>query len=278
VLPLIRLGARPVLVECDDHGQIDVNAAAAAVTPRTRAIVGVHLFGHPCDADAVAAVCREHDLVFVEDAAQAHGAEYRGRRCGSLGRIAAFSFYPGKNLGAYGDAGAVVTDDEELAGRIRVLRDLGQQRKYEHVAAGVNARLDTLQAAVLRVKLRHLDRWNALRRSRAELYTRELEGSVTVPNVAEGVDPVWHLYVIRAANRDEIRDALTAEGIASGMHYPVPLHLQPALATLGHRAGDFPRVEAWARDLLSLPMFPELTDDEVRRVAAVVSRVGRVSG
>jgi dTDP-4-amino-4,6-dideoxygalactose transaminase len=275
VVPLFRLGATPVLVDCDEFGQIDVERAAAAVTARTKAIVGVDLYGHPCDADALAAVCEEHGLVFVEDAAQAHGAEYKSRRCGSLGHVAAFSFYPGKNLGAYGDAGGVVTDDEEIADRIRILRDLGQRRKYEHVAIGGNERLDTVQAAVLRVKLRHLDDWNAARRRHAEQYDLLLDGSVVSPAVAPWADPVWHLYVIRAANRDEIAAALGAAGIATGMHYPLPLHLQPALARLGHAKGDFPVTERWAETLLSLPMFPELEPAEVQRVADVITGVAR---
>jgi dTDP-4-amino-4,6-dideoxygalactose transaminase len=275
ILPLVRLGATPVLVDCDRYGQLDVELAAAAVTSRTKAIVGVDLFGHPCDADAIRAVCDEHGLAFVEDAAQAHGAEYRGRRCGSLADIAAFSFYPGKNLGAYGDAGAIGTDNEQLADAIRVLRDLGQSRKYEHVAIGGNERLDTLQAAVLRVKLRHLDGWNRLRRGHAAAYTELLDGNVTTPEVADWANPVWHLYVIRTAARDRVRDALGAEAIASGMHYPVPLHLQPALASLGHRAGDFPVAEAWAEAALSLPLFPELAPGELERVAAVVEAAVR---
>jgi dTDP-4-amino-4,6-dideoxygalactose transaminase len=270
ILPIVRLGATPVLVDCDRYGQLDVDLAAAAVTPRTKAIVGVDLFGHPCDADAIRALCERNGLRFVEDAAQAHGAEYRGRRCGSLAEIAAFSFYPGKNLGAYGDAGVVATDIEELDAAIRVLRDLGQSRKYEHVAIGGNERLDTLQAAVLRVKLRRLDGWNELRRRHAAAYTELLDGVVVTPEVAEWAAPVWHLYVIRTEARDRVRDALAAEGIASGMHYPVPLHLQPALAPLGHAPGDFPAAEKWAETALSLPLFPELRQDELERVAAVV--------
>jgi dTDP-4-amino-4,6-dideoxygalactose transaminase len=273
VLPLLRAGARPVLVDCDDYGQLDVEQAAAAVSERTKAIVGVHLFGHPCDADAIDALCREHGLVFVEDAAQAHGADYDGRRCGSLGQIAAFSFYPGKNLGAYGDAGAVVIGDSALAHKIRLLRDLGQREKYDHVALGRNERLDTLQAAVLRVKLRHLDRWNELRREHASLYTGLLSDAVRTPPVAPWAAPVWHLYVIRADNRDELHDELASVGIATGMHYPVPLHLQPALSGLGYRKGDFPGAEDWAEKGLSLPMFPELERAEVERVAEIVTRV-----
>ncbi len=270
ILPVVRLGATPVLVDCDRYGQLDVGLAAAAVTPRTKAIVGVDLFGHPCDADGLRAVCDEHGLAFVEDAAQAHGAEYKGRRCGSLADIAAFSFYPGKNLGAYGDAGAVVTDRADLADAIRVLRDLGQSRKYEHVAIGGNERLDTLHAAVLRVKLRHLDAWNALRRRHAASYGELLADVVQTPEVAEWAAPVWHLYVIRTPKRDAVRDALATAEIASGMHYPVPLHLQPALAALGHGAGDFPATEAWAETALSVPMFPELEEAEIARVVAAV--------
>jgi dTDP-4-amino-4,6-dideoxygalactose transaminase len=275
VLPLFRVGARPVLVDCDRYGQLDVERAAAAVTPRTRAVVGVDLFGHPCDADAIQAICDEHGLVFVEDAAQAHGAEYKGRRCGSLGRIAAWSFYPGKNLGAYGDAGAITTDDAELAERIRILRDLGQQRKYEHVAIGANERLDTIQAAVLRVKLRHLDEWNDARRRHAAELTRRLTGAVETPEVAEWASPVWHLYVIRADNRDELRDALDAAGIATGLHYPTPLHRQPALAALGHAEGDFPATEEWARTMLSLPMFAELEPGEIDRMVDGILSLSR---
>jgi dTDP-4-amino-4,6-dideoxygalactose transaminase len=272
VLPILRLGAEPVLVDCDEHGQIDLVRADGAVTERTRAIVGVHLFGHPCDADGIDVLCRERGLVFVEDAAQAHGAEYKGRRCGSLGRIAAFSFYPGKNLGAYGDAGAVTTNDAALAERIRVLRDLGQARKYEHVELGANERLDALQAAVLRVKLRHLDSWNVRRRAHASAYTRLLAGTVRTPPTAEWALPAWHLYVIRLANRDEVREALTEAGIATGIHYPLPLHLQPALSALGYAEGDFPVAEEWARTQLSLPMFPELEQTEIERIADAVSR------
>jgi dTDP-4-amino-4,6-dideoxygalactose transaminase len=273
VLPLPRLGAKVVLVDCDEFGQLDVEKAARAITPRTKAITGVHLYGHPCNADAITALCRENDLVFVEDAAQAHGAAYNGRPCGSLGDVAAFSFYPGKNLGAFGDAGCVTTNDVAYAERIRVLRDLGQRSKYEHVALGGNERLDTIQAAVLRVKLRHLDDWNSRRREHAAAYTRLLDDAVVVPRTAAWAEPVWHLYVIRSQNRDAVREALAEGGVATGLHYPVPLHLQPALAMLGYRAGDFPATEEWARTLLSLPMFPELEQAEIEHVAAIVNRV-----
>jgi dTDP-4-amino-4,6-dideoxygalactose transaminase len=276
VLPLFRLGAEPVLVDCDEFGQIDVTKAAEAITPRVKAITGVDLFGHPCDADSIAALCERNNLAFVEDAAQAHGAEYKERRCGSLGRIAAFSFYPGKNLGAYGDAGAIVTDDEILADQIRLFRDLGQRRKYEHVVLGGNERLDTVQAAVLRVKLRHLEAWTARRRTHAATYESLLDGRVLTPSIAQWANPAWHLYVIRAENRDELRAALEEGGVTTGMHYPVPLHLQPALAMLGCRKGDFPVAEEWARTLLSLPMYAELRQDEIERVAEIVRCVGKL--
>jgi dTDP-4-amino-4,6-dideoxygalactose transaminase len=270
VLPLFRLGATPVLVDCDEYAQIDVEQARAAISEQTRAVVGVDLYGHPCDAGALRVLCDERRLVFIEDAAQAHGAEYRGRPCGALADIAAHSFYPGKNLGAYGDAGAIVTSDEALADKIRVLRDLGQRRKYEHVAIGGNERLDTLQAAVLRVKLRHLDEWTARRREHAAAYESLLAGAVQTPSVAEWALPSWHLYVIRTEGRDAMREALAREGIATGLHYPLPLHLQPALARLGHGQGDFPVTEDWARRLLSLPMFAELEPFEIERVATTI--------
>jgi dTDP-4-amino-4,6-dideoxygalactose transaminase len=273
ILPVLKLGARPVLVDCDETtANIDVEAAAAAITDRTKAVIAVHLYGQPADVDALAALCEERGVVLVEDACQAHGARYRGRRVGALGRVGAFSFYPAKNLGAFGDAGAVTTNDAELAQRIRLFRDLGQERKYLHVVEGWNERLDTIQAAVLRVKLRHLERWNELRRSHARAYASALEGlPVGVPKTVEDVEHVWHLYVVRSAARDTLREALAAKGIGTGMHYPLPLHLQPALEHLGYAHGDFPATEAWAAEGLSLPMFAELTADEIAQVADAVS-------
>jgi dTDP-4-amino-4,6-dideoxygalactose transaminase len=273
VVPLVKIGAQPVLVDCDADGRIDPERVAAAVTPRTRAIVGVDLFGHPYDTVALQEIAAEHDLVVVEDAAQAHGARSSGGPCGKFGRVAAFSFYPGKNLGAFGDAGAIVTDDPDVADLIKIRRDLGQRRKYEHVVVAGNDRLDTVQAAVLRVKLRYLDVWNRQRTDHASLYTKLLAPYAEVPVTADGAEPSWHLYVVRAANRDALRDALSEAGIASGLHYPRPLHLQPALSFLGHGAGSFPLAEELARTSISLPMFPELRKDEIERVAAVVADV-----
>lgn len=273
VLPILKIGAVPVLVDCDDHtATIDVDAVRAAVSPRTKAVLAVHLYGHPADVDPLQQLCERHSLALVEDACQAHGARYRERRVGSLGTIAAFSFYPSKNLGAYGDGGAVTTDDEQLAESIRLLRNLGQSLKYMHVAEGWNQRLDTVQAAVLRVKLRHLDRWNALRRRNAAVYERALRGSnVRTPKTASWAEHVWHLYTVRAPDRDRLRATLAAEEIATGMHYPVPLHEQPVLSRLGHKHGDFPVAEAWAREVLSLPMFAELEPHEIERIGGIAA-------
>jgi dTDP-4-amino-4,6-dideoxygalactose transaminase len=274
ILPVLKLGARPVLVDCDARtATIDTARAAAAVGPRTRAVIAVDLYGQPADHDALSALCDEHDLLLFEDACQAHGARYAGRRTGGIGAAAAFSFYPSKNLGALGDAGAVTTNDSGLAERVRLLRHLGQERKYRHTAIGWNERLDTVQATVLRVKLRHLDRWNELRRAHAATYSELLaDASVVVPEVAEDAEHVWHLYVIRAPNRDEIHAELLANDVVPGMHYPLPLHLQPALRELGYVRGAFPIAEAWASELLSLPLFPELERDEIDLVAGIVSR------
>jgi dTDP-4-amino-4,6-dideoxygalactose transaminase len=273
VLPVLRLGATPVLVDCDEEtATIDPDGVAAAIGPRTKAVVAVHLYGQPADVDPLAELCAASGVALVEDACQAHGARYKGRRTGGLGRIAAFSFYPSKNLGAYGDGGAVTTDDAGLAERIRVLRNVGQADKYTHVTTGANERLDTLQAALLRVKLRHLDRWNAHRSELAQAYDKVLDGTaVRTPTTAEWAEHVWHLYVVRTPRRDDLQAALGAQGIGTGLHYRLPLHLQPALAQLGHRPGDFPVTEAWAAEVLSLPMFPELTRPEIERVAHAVA-------
>jgi dTDP-4-amino-4,6-dideoxygalactose transaminase len=272
VLPVLRLGATPVLVDCDESSAtVDIEQVAAAIGPRTKGVVAVHLYGQPADMDPLGDLCEKHGVAVVEDACQAHGARYKGRRTGALGTVAAFSFYPAKNLGALGDGGAVTTDDEELAKRVRLLRDFGRTEKYLHVTQGWNERLDTIQAAVLRVKLRHLDRWNALRREHAGAYERALDlSSLVLPEPAPWAEHVWHLYVVRTARRDAIRAALAAHGIETGLHYPVPLPLQPALERLGHVGGEFPATERWANELLSLPMFPELEPEEIALVAEVI--------
>ena len=274
VLPVVHLGAKPVLVDCDPAtATIDPSAAEAAVTQRTRAILAVHLYGQAADMDALQRIAESAGVPLVEDAAQAHGARYRGRRVGSFGRAACFSFYPSKNLGALGDGGAVVTDDAQLAERVRVVRDLGQVRKYEHVVAGRNERLDTVQAAVLRSKLKHLDAWNASRRAAAKWYAEILAGmDLDLPAEAEGREHVWHLYVARSAMRDRLRDELAAAGIATGLHYPLPLHLEPVLEDLGHSRGEFPAAEDWSLRGFSLPMFAGIEEGEVTAVAEAFQR------
>lgn len=267
-------GAIPILTDIDPHTYaIDVAAVEKALTGRTRAIVPVHLYGHPVDMDPLLEIARDRGLVVIEDACQAHGAKYKGRRVGALGQAAAFSFYPSKNLGACGDGGMVVTDDAEIADRIRVLRNQGQRAKYTHVARGYNHRLDTLQAAVLRIKLRYLDDWNAARRRHARLYTEALSAASTVvcPREASYAEPVYHLYVVRTSHRDELQGFLRELGIATGIHYPIPIHLQPAYSDLGYGIGDFPTVEAQAGQLLSLPMYPELTPEQCVYVSAGIS-------
>ena len=265
-------GATPVLVDADpETANIDVTRIEAAITERTKAIIPVHLYGQPADMGPILALARRRGLVVIEDACQAHGARYKGARVGSLGDAAAFSFYPAKNLGAFGDGGAVTTNDERVADALRMLRNYGQREKYRHLLRGFNRRLDTLQAAVLRVKLRHLDDWNAARRRHAKLYTRLLAGSgVATPIVAEYARSVWHLYVVQTEDRAGLKAHLDARGIATGIHYPIPVHLQPAYADLGHAPGDFPVSERQAGQILSLPMYAELTPAMVEFVADAI--------
>ena len=265
-------GATPVFVDVSPTSyNMQPGLLVDHITPRTKAIMPVHLYGQPADMDEVMAVAQKYGLFVVEDACQAHGARYKGRRVGSFGNVAAFSFYPGKNLGAYGDAGALVTNDPHIAEQATILRNCGQREKYNHVVLAGNHRLDTLQAAVLRVKLRSLDRWNDLRRHRATLYAELLAGTgVITPEPAPDVEHVYHLYVVQAQDRDVLQAYLKARGIATGIHYPIPIHLQPAYAHLGYQRGDFPITEHCAAQALSLPMFPELTDSEVRFVADAV--------
>jgi dTDP-4-amino-4,6-dideoxygalactose transaminase len=265
--------ATPVFVDCDaDSYNIDASKIEAAITPRTRAIIPVHLYGRPAELDAVFEVAERHDLIVVEDAAQAHGARYKGRRVGPLGRAGCFSFYPGKNLGAYGEGGAVVTNDAEVARRVRLLRDHGSEQKYRHEIVGYNFRLEGIQGAVLGVKLPRLDGWNESRRAHAARY-RELlapledAGRLTLPRESSDTESVYHLFVIQTDARDALQRFLSAAGVQTGIHYPVPIHLQPAYAPLGHKEGDFPNAESQARRLLSLPMFAELTERQLAYVA-----------
>ena len=266
-------GAIPVLVDVDPVTYtIDPGLIEAAVTDRSRAVVPVHLYGQPADMGAIQAVSERHGLVVIEDACQAHGARYRGRRAGSLGTAAAFSFYPAKNLGGWGDGGMLVTDDPEIAQTARIMRNYGQTEKYNHVLDGFNSRLDTLQAAVLRVKLRYLDRWNAARCEAAQRYSRLLEGAkVVTPAVAADRDSVWHLYVVRTAARDSLQAFLRDRGVETGIHYPVPIHLQPAFRDLGYGTDDFPISTRYAAEVLSLPMYPEISPSSVSEVAEGVA-------
>jgi dTDP-4-amino-4,6-dideoxygalactose transaminase len=272
-----RSGARPVLVDCDaDTALIDVDAVADAVTSRTRAVLPVHLYGQVAPVERIRAVLPA-EVTIVEDAAQSQGARRHGLPAGSLGEIAATSFYPGKNLGAYGDAGAVLTSSAELDTKVRLLRDHGSPRKYEHSTLGFNSRLDTLQAVVLSAKLRRLDGWNAARRTAAERYDKLLADlpGVTPPVVAAGNEPVWHLYVIRVANRDDVLAQLHAAKIGAGIHYPTPVHLTGAFADLGYRRGAFPVSEMLGGEILSLPLFPEIRSEQQERVVEVLAAATR---
>jgi dTDP-4-amino-4,6-dideoxygalactose transaminase len=265
-------GATPVFVDADAVSYtIDVRQIEDAITPATRAIIPVHLYGQAADLDPILEIARRHNLIVIEDAAQAHGARYKGRRVGTFGQAATFSFYPGKNLGAYGEGGAVVTNDEEVARRLRLLRDHGSERKYHHEIIGYNSRLEGIQAAVLCVKLAHLERWNALRHEHAERYDALLADSgLVLPREMNYARHVYHLYVVQAEERDALQADLNRAGVQTGIHYPVPIHLQPAYAFLGHAHGSFPESERQAARVLSLPMFPELTDEQIRTVAEAV--------
>ena len=261
--------ATPVFVDIDPRSfTMDVTAIEAAITGRTKAIVPVHLYGQPADMDPILELARRHGLVVIEDAAQAHGAEYKGRRVGSIGDLGCFSFYPGKNLGAYGEGGMVVTNNSGHARTIRMLRDWGAEKKYDHVLKGYNYRLESLQAAVLRVKLRHLDRWTEGRRAAADRYDRSLAGSgIPTPECMPYARHVYHIYAVRNSERQRWQETLLAQGIQTGIHYPFPVHLLPAFADLGYSAGDFPHSESAAAEVLSLPMFAELSVEQTDAIA-----------
>jgi dTDP-4-amino-4,6-dideoxygalactose transaminase len=267
-------GATPVFVDADPISyNIDVSKIEAALTQRTRAIMPVHLYGQAADLDPIFELAERHNLVVIEDAAQAHGSRYRRRRVGALGRAGCFSFYPGKNLGAYGEGGAVVTNDEEIARRVRLLRDHGSERKYHHEVVGYNFRLEGIQGAVLGVKLPYLDKWNNLRREHAARYHELLnESNLTLPREMPYAEHIYHLYVVQTEARDALQKTLTEAGVQTGIHYPIPVHLQPAYRSLGYKAGDFAEAERQASRVLSLPMFPELTDEQIRRVAEAILR------
>lgn len=274
IAAIAMLGARPVFVDIDpDTYTLNPEYLPRAITPRTRAIVPVHLFGYCAAMESIVATARSAELPVVEDAAQAHGSRYRGRYAGTLGTAGCFSFYPTKNLGAYGDGGAIATDDDELAHQLRRLRNYGQVSPYLCLISGYNSRLDELQAAFLRIKLPHLERWNQQRSQIAELYRQLLDiPEIRHPIVPSGQQPNWHLYVIRAHRRDELWQYLEEHGIQANVYYPLPAHLQPAYAALGYREGDFPEAERAAREVLALPMFPELSHEEIELVATTIRR------
>ena len=266
-------GARPVFVDVDESTYtMDPAGLEAAITPQTKAIIPVHLFGQPADMDPILELARKHGLFVIEDAAQAHGARYKGRRAGTMGDVGCFSFYPGKNLGAFGEAGAVITNSAEVQNKIRTLRDHGQARKYHHNEIGWNCRMDGIQGAVLSVKLKHIDQGNAMRRRHALEYDRALRGSegVILPVVASYAEHVYHIYAIRVQDREEASYVLTEKGIQFGVHYPVPIHRQKAYRHLGYGEGAFPAAEQMAREVISLPMFPELTAEQIGMVVFAV--------
>ncbi|MBY5591219.1 DegT/DnrJ/EryC1/StrS family aminotransferase [Rhizobium leguminosarum] len=266
-------GARPVFVDVEPVTlTMDPAEVEAKITPRTKAIVPVHLYGQMADMDAIKAIAERHGIPVIEDACQAHGAQYKGHRAGSIGLSGCFSFYPGKNLGACGEGGMVVTNDDDQAKTMRMLRDWGQEQRYHHLLKGFNYRMDAIQGAILRVKLRHLEAWTEARRTHARRYSSLLAGSTVLTTPVEAADRrhVYHVYAIRSRDRDGLQRLLSAEGIPSGLHYPIPVHLQKAHADLGYQAGDFPLSEAAAREVLSLPIYPEMPVRHVDQVVAAL--------
>lgn len=269
VASIVYTGAKPVFVDIEPRSYtINVNQIENKITEKTKAILPIHLYGQPADMDPLLDIAARHGLMVIEDAAQAHGAEYKGHRVGSLGAMGCFSFYPGKNLGAYGEGGMVVTNDPEFLQRIRMLRDWGQERRYYHVLKGYNYRMEGLQGAILRVKLRHLDAWTEARRSHAVRY-RELlsSSSLQTPEEISYARHVYHIFAVRCSNRDSLYQRLSFQGIQSGIHYPIPIHLQEAYGDLNYKRGDFPEAEQAADEVLSLPMFAELSDDQQQVIA-----------
>jgi dTDP-4-amino-4,6-dideoxygalactose transaminase len=272
---IIHCDAKPVFVDIDPVTYtIDTQQILKSITNKTKAIIPVHLYGQSADMDPIMEIAEKHGLWIVEDAAQAHGAEYKTRKSGSIGHIACFSFYPSKNLGAYGDGGMVVTNDAELAEKVKLLRQYGQKSRYHHKIAGYNSRLDEIQAAILRIKLKKLDTWNKMRRNNAKVYSDLLFNETSVTTPVEGNDRkhVYHLYVIRSKDRDELRNFLTSKGVATGIHYPIPIHLSEAYKAYEHNDRNLNFSQRYASQVLSLPMFPELTNDEITYVCTHISK------
>lgn len=275
---IVHVGAKPVFVDIDPETYtMDPKALEKAISPKVRAVLPVHLYGQSADVDAILEICRKHGLPMVEDAAQAHGARYRGRPCGSMGSLSCFSFYPSKNLGALGDGGFVATSDAELAEKVRLLHEYGQVEKYRHVLVGFNSRLDALHAAVLRRKLTHLDAWNNARRRAAERYARALQGipGVSPPSEAPHRQHIYHVYAVRTPHRADLQSWLGKQEIETGIHYPIPVHMQPAYTKVDWRAGDLKESVRASQEVLSLPMYPEISDEQVDRVCRSVSEWAR---
>jgi dTDP-4-amino-4,6-dideoxygalactose transaminase len=273
VLPVVALGAKPILVDVDPKTNlIDLNLLKKAISTKTKVIIPVHLYGYPCHMDEIVKIAKKKKIFVLEDACQAHGSTYNGKKCGSFGIASAFSFYPGKNLGAAGDAGAVVTNSLKIATLIRTMRDVGQNKKYHHAMFGLNSRLDTLQAAILSVKLKKLDEWNERRIKIAKLYTKLLSGLPlsTPTDLGESYKSNYHLYVIKTKKRDQLHKYLDKNGVHCGIHYPIPLHKQKALANLGYKKTDFPNTSKAANEILSLPMYPQLKTSEVTYVSKLI--------
>ena len=271
-LAISMAGASPVFVDIEEKTyNIDASKIEKAITKKTKAILPVHLYGHPADMDPIMAIARKHKLKVIEDCAQAHGALYKDKKIGSFGDASCFSFYPTKNLGAFGDGGMVLTNSEEIKARLLLLRDYGRKGRYEHILKGYNSRLDTLQAAILRVKLKHLDEWDEKRRKNAHLYTKlfkENNIDLVLPYEADYAKHVYHLYPVRVKDRKSVMEKLAEKGIWTLIHYPIPVHLQEAYKDLGHKKGDFPVSEKCCEEILSLPMYPELSEEDIRYVVA----------
>jgi len=277
VLAISMTGAKPVFVDIEEKTyNIDISKIEKAITKKTKAILPVHLYGHPADMDPIMEIAKKHKLKVIEDCAQAHGALYKNKKVGSMGDAGCFSFYPTKNLGAFGDGGAVVTDSEEIKERVLLLRDYGRKDRYEHILKGYNSRLDTLQAAILRVKLKHLDRWDERRRENAALYTRlfkEKKIDIILPYEADYAKHVYHLYAVRVKGRKKVMEGLAAKGVRTLIHYPIPIHLQEAYKDLEYKKGDFPVSERCCEGILSLPMYPELKEDEIKYVVESLTQI-----
>jgi dTDP-4-amino-4,6-dideoxygalactose transaminase len=269
-------GAKPVFVDVNpDTYNIDVYKIEKAINKKTKAIIPVHLFGQPAEMTPILKIAKKYNLWVIEDAAQAHGAKYKGKKVGSIGDVGCFSFFPGKNLGAYGDGGIIVTNNKKIAKKISMLRDHGRTEKYIHQIEGVNSRLDELQAAILRVKLKYLDKWNKLRQRNAKIYDKlfnDISGMKT-PKIINKAKPVYYFYVIRIKNRDKLREKLKKAGVSTGIHYPVPLHLQPAYKHLNYKKGDFPVAEKIAKEILSLPVYSELTVNQIQFIVNLIKKL-----